>query len=127
MTRILIVEDNELNRELVQDILDGNGIDWVSAENGREAIRLMQDHVVDLILMDLQMPGLDGFQTLAEIKKLLGTNTPPTIAITGNAMEIDRKRCLENGFSEFLKKPFRVLALLQLIEQTLEKKRPEPT
>ena len=119
MTKILIVEDNKLNRELVQDILDGNDIDWLSAKSGQEAIAILSKEEVDLILMDLQMPDMDGFQTFTEIQKMLGDATPPTIAITGNAIEVDRKRCLENGFNDFLKKPFRIQNLLQLIEQSL--------
>ena len=119
MSQILIVEDNELNRELLQDILDGNRISWLSATSGHQALEILREHEVQLVLVDLQMPGMDGFQTLAEIRKLLGEKSPPAIAITGNAMEIDRQRCLDSGFSDFLKKPFRIQNFLLTIDKYL--------
>ena len=121
MTKVLIVEDNVLNRELMQDILDGNGVHWISATSGAQAIDLLRTEAVDIVLMDLQMPEMDGFQTLENIQKLLGASTPPVIAITGNAMEVDRKRCLEEGFAGFLKKPFRIQNFLEILKSHLQK------
>ncbi len=119
MTKILIVEDNELNLELIQDILDQNEFQWVSARTGTEAATAAAEHKVDLILMDLQLPDMDGFQILSKIKGTLGEATPPTVAVTGNAMEADKRRCLDNGFTGFLRKPFRIHNLLQVIEESL--------
>lgn len=119
MTKVLIVEDNELNRELIQDILDGNGIDWLSAPGGAAAIKILRAETVDIVLMDLQMPEMDGFQTLHEIQRLLGESAPPIIAVTGNAMEVDRKRCLDSGFADFLKKPFRIQNFLEVLHSHL--------
>lgn len=119
MTKILIVEDNELNLELVQDILEQNEFQWVSARTGNEAAIVASEHKVDLILMDLQLPDMDGFQILGKIREALGDATPPIVAVTGNAMETDKRRCLDNGFTGFLRKPFRIHNLLQVIEESL--------
>lgn len=119
MTKILIVEDNELNLELIQDILERNEYQWVSAKSGNEAAAAATENEIDLILMDLQLPDMDGFQILDKIRESLGVQTPPTVAVTGNAMEADKRRCLDSGFTGFLRKPFRIHNLLQVIEENL--------
>jgi len=127
MTKILVVEDNDMNLELVQDILRGNGFESVSAMSGRQAIEVIKSVEVDLILMDLQMPEMDGHQTLAAIREQLAGKTPPTIAVTGNAMEIDRVRCLQDGFCDFVRKPFRIDDLLTTIENNLTSNQTYPS
>lgn len=119
MIKVLVVEDNEMNLELVEHILSSNGMRSINATIGREAIEIVKKIKVDLILMDLQMPEMDGFQTFAAIRENLGANTPPAIAVTGNAMEVDRTRCLEDGFCDFIRKPFRIDTLLTAIRKHL--------
>ena len=107
MRKILVVEDNELNLKLVETILDKNGFDSVSARNGHEGVVAAQMiDSLDLILMDLQMPGMDGFEAMRVIKAISNLQHVPVIAITGNATNEDRSRALDAGFDDFISKPF---------------------
>ncbi|HWK50907.1 MAG TPA: response regulator [Steroidobacter sp.] len=103
--RILVVEDHPVNQYVVKSMLDVLKCPATLAGSGKEALQLIAQEDFDLILMDCQMPGMDGFETTRELRKLL-TRPVPIIAMTANAMLEDRNRCLEAGMDDFLPKPF---------------------
>jgi len=103
--RVLLVEDNALNRELAQEILQPTGVMLDMAENGPDAIAAVRQSAYNAVLMDVQMPGMDGLEATRRIRTLPGTATLPIIALTANAMERDRQDCLAAGMNDFLTKP----------------------
>lgn len=103
--RILVVEDHPVNQYVVKSMLDVLTCPATIAGSGKDAIELAQQQEFELILMDCQMPGMDGFETTREIRKLLARHVP-IIAMTANAMLEDRTRCLDAGMDDFLPKPF---------------------
>ncbi len=107
--RILVVEDNDMNQALVSEILQSAGMTVILAENGREALdRLDHDQVIDGILMDCQMPVMDGYMATREIRKRSGLATLPIIALSANAMAEDRLRALDAGMNDHIAKPIDV-------------------
>ncbi|MGA8599024.1 MAG: response regulator [Bryobacteraceae bacterium] len=105
MARILIVDDKPASRELGRIMLESFGCEVLEASSGCEAVAAALQVVPDLVLLDLHMPGLDGFATLAEFRKepqLAGT---PVVALTASAMQGDDVRALEAGFSGYITKP----------------------
>jgi signal transduction histidine kinase len=122
--RVLLVEDNTVNQTLIIRLLEKRGHRTFVATNGHEALALISQQVFDLVLMDLQMPELDGFETATAIRKgekQTGTQLP-IIALTAHAMKGDRERCLEAGFDGYLSKPVLAGELHQEILRVL----PEP-
>ncbi|MFI5346371.1 MAG: response regulator [Elusimicrobiota bacterium] len=104
--RVLVVEDNPLNRRLLEKQLERLGCPCESAGDGRSALDLLRRENFGLILLDCQMPGLDGFATAAEIRKMeAGKSRVPIIAITANATDEDRRRCFDAGMDDFVPKP----------------------
>src|ERR671932_242543 len=101
---ILIVEDNEKNLKLVRDLLQYKGYRTLEARTGEEALALARDHLPDLILMDIQLPGMDGGTVLRRLKAEPGTATIPVVAVTAFAMKQDQERFLAAGFSGYLAK-----------------------
>ncbi len=108
--RVLLVEDNPINLKLAQAMLMKLGCHILTAENGEEAVDAVRKEAYDLILMDCQMPVMDGFQTTAAIRELEKDFRPPRrsyiVAVTAHAMKGDRERCLEAGMDDYLSKPF---------------------
>jgi CheY-like chemotaxis protein len=107
--RILLAEDNPVNQKLVVHLLQRRGHTVAVANNGREAVEIAKHENVDLVLMDVQMPEMDGFQATAAIRTWeQGRRTPLCIvALTAHAMDGEKERCLANGFDLYLAKPFR--------------------
>lgn len=105
--RVLIVEDQEINRQILQETLEAMGIACRAAVDGLEAVRLALDplHPTDLLLMDLQMPRMDGLQACAEIRRHAGMHELPIIALTAHAHPGERQRCLDAGMNDYLTKP----------------------
>ena len=120
MTRILIVEDNPLNLQLMETILKANGLDYASAPDGETAVLLAGTEKFDLIMMDLQLPGIDGYEALNQIRTSTTGADLPIVAITGNTTHADQQRARDAGFNGFLKKPFRIDDLLAVIRKELE-------
>jgi len=112
---ILIVDDNPFNREMLGDILKANGCIVDKANNGKEALDHISAKTYAIIIMDMLMPGLDGFETTKQIRKM-GLKTP-VIAHTSMSMKKDRRRCMEAGCDEFLPKPINTGDLLTLINK----------
>jgi CheY-like chemotaxis protein/anti-sigma regulatory factor (Ser/Thr protein kinase) len=115
---ILIVDDNPFNREMLGDILQANGCQVDKANNGKEALDKISANTYAIIIMDMLMPGLDGFETTRQIRKM-GLKTP-VIAHTSMSMKKDRRRCMEAGCDEFLPKPINTSNLLAFIKKYAE-------
>lgn len=116
--RILIVDDNKINRFMAQTILEQWNASVVSAENGAEAVDLLKQQAFDLVLMDMQMPVLDGLQATVIIRNVLKLDLP-VIALTANAVKGEAEKCLEAGMNGFISKPFKQEDLLQAISDVL--------
>jgi PAS domain S-box-containing protein len=119
---ILIAEDNDINRELVTQMLARLGHKGVTVANGREALTAAQEHAFDLILMDIQMPEMDGVTAAAAIHALPGAHGgAPIVAVTANAMVGDRERYLAAGFDDYLAKPLHLDRLQEVIARWTHK------
>jgi len=122
--RILVADDNEINRYLVSHLLREKGHDVVLVVDGREAVQAAAADEFDLVLMDLQMPEMDGIEATAAIRELKNVSTPPRIvAVTANVMMVDGKRCFERGFNACLSKPIRPRELFATIERVMADRR----
>jgi PAS domain S-box-containing protein len=117
---ILLAEDNEINSMTISDFLTNLGYQLVLAENGLEALSKAEETNPDVILMDIQMPGIDGFEATRRLRASPRFASTPIIALTALAMAGDRERCLEAGMNEYLSKPFSLTALQDLIETFLQ-------
>ena len=121
---ILVVEDNLLNLELVTDLLEVQGYRIRQAHNGEEGVRLAQEEPPSLILMDLQMPGMDGFAALRALRADPRTASIPTVALTAQAMNGDREAVLEAGFDGYISKPIDTGSFPRMIAELLSRPRP---
>jgi len=117
---ILIVEDNDKNRKLMRDVLQFKGYRLAEAETGEEGVRLARDLHPDLILMDIQLPGIDGITAFRQIRDNPATATIPAIAVTASAMTQDRKTIMAAGFEGYQSKPLNVKAFLEAVRETLD-------
>src|SRR5690349_11295762 len=120
MTRILIVEDNEMNRDMLSRRLQRRGYDIVMAVDGREGIELARSATPDLILMDMSLPELDGWEATRQLKEALETRSIPVIALTAHAMSGDRERAMDAGCDDYDVKPIELPRLLQKMEALLQ-------
>jgi CheY-like chemotaxis protein/HPt (histidine-containing phosphotransfer) domain-containing protein len=119
--RVLLVEDNELNQIIAQKLLASSGLALKVAGNGREALERLATQTFDLVLMDCQMPEMDGFEATERIRALereTGRHLP-VIAMTASALSEDRDRCLQAGMDDYLSKPIARQGLLRMIEKWL--------
>lgn len=120
---ILIVEDNETNRKLVRDVLQFKGYQTMEAETAEEGIDLAVVHLPHLILMDIQLPGMDGTTALARLRAHPETKDIPVIAVTASAMTHDREKILAAGFDGYQTKPIQMKELIEVVRQTLARQR----
>jgi signal transduction histidine kinase/CheY-like chemotaxis protein len=121
--RILLVEDNKINQLVAKEILKSLGVEIEIANNGQEAVEAVQKNEFDLILMDVQMPIMDGLTATKEIRKLdkSGLARVPILAMTANAMDIDYQKSIESGMDDHLTKPIDPTKLKQALETWIEK------
>ncbi len=115
MTKVLVVEDNPLNMELVLEILRAQGYTAHEAIDGEEAIGKADKEAYDLILMDIELPGMDGVEVAKIIKRKY--KNLPIIALTSYAMKGDRERFLAAGFDEYVSKPLEVIDFIKRLEK----------
>jgi two-component system cell cycle response regulator DivK len=113
--RVLVVEDNERNMRLFRDVLEATGYRTLAATTGSEALALATEHVPDLVLMDIQLPDIDGVEALGRLRADERTSAIPVLAITAQAMHGDRERFLGAGFDGYLSKPVDVVELLATV------------
>ncbi len=112
---ILLVEDNEINQEVAKQLLEATGLTVDLAWNGAEALERVKTRRYDVILMDMQMPVMDGLEATRLIRELPGLSNLPIIAMTANAFEEDRQQCIAAGMNDFLSKPFDPEMLLAML------------
>jgi two-component system cell cycle response regulator DivK len=119
---ILIIEDNEKNLKLVRDVLQFNGYETAEAMTAEEGLVLARSQQPVLILMDIQLPGMDGFAALQQLRADPITQSTLVIAVTASAMERDRQKILEAGFDGYLSKPIQVKTFVEEIRTVLAKR-----
>lgn len=117
--RILVVEDNPKNLKLVRDVLTFSGFEVIEATCGEDGVRLAHEELPDLILMDLQLPGIDGMEALRRIRESEEAHVP-VVAVTAFAMNEDRDRAFDSGFDGYVEKPISVRALPQQVRDFLQ-------
>jgi CheY-like chemotaxis protein len=118
--RILLVEDNDVNMMVTSDYLTMKGYEVIQAFNGIEAIQLSKKSSPELILMDIQMPDMDGIETIKRLRAAPEFSTVKIIALTALAMPGDRERCLEAGANEYMSKPVSLKELVEVIGNLLQ-------
>ena len=121
MPKILIVEDNDMNLDMLSRRLTRRGYDLVTAVNGEQAIALAQSELPGLILMDLSLPVMDGWEATRRIKAMLNTRSIPIIALTAHAMAGDQQKAMRAGADDYDTKPIDMKRLITKIEALLNK------
>ncbi|HET9536422.1 MAG TPA: response regulator [Mesorhizobium sp.] len=119
MTKILLVEDNEMNRDMLSRRLARRGFEVLIAENGQSGVDLTVSERPDLILMDMSLPVMDGWEATRRLKADPNTSAIPIIALTAHAMASDREQALEAGCDDYDSKPVDLSRLVRKIEQLL--------
>mgnify|MGYP001596542320 CR=1 FL=1 len=120
---ILIIEDNEKNRKLVRDVLQHKGYKTLEAETGEDGVRLAQESSPALILMDIQLPGMNGMEALGRLRADAKTKKIPVIAVTASAMTHDRAKIMSAGFDGYQSKPINVKEFLVAVREMLDRPR----
>jgi two-component system, cell cycle response regulator DivK len=121
MSKILLVEDDEMNRDMLSRRLERRGYQVIIAVNGHEGVVLARLHAPDLILMDMSLPVLDGWEATRQLKAMPDTRAIPIIALTAHAMSGDREQALEAGCDDYDSKPVEFARLLGKIQVLLNK------
>ena len=116
---VLLIEDNDANRMLVTAILSAEGVEVVAARTAEEARRAVDERAFDLILLDIQLPGIDGLTLVREFRAVPGSDRTPIIAVTANAMTGTRERALAAGCQGFVTKPINTRAFREEVLQIL--------
>ena len=118
---VLIVEDNEKNRKLVRDTLQFKGYRTIEAETGEDGVRVAREQQPALILMDIQLPGIDGITALGQLRADAATRAIPVIAVTASAMTQDRQKIMAAGFDGYQTKPINIKEFLEAVRQMLDR------
>jgi CheY-like chemotaxis protein len=120
--RVLVVDDDVRNIFALSSVLERHGMDVITAGTGQEAIsKVADDEDIDLVMMDIMMPGMDGYDTIRAIRARPESRVLPIIAVTAKAMKGDREKCLEAGASDYLAKPVVTDQLLGVLRQWLHR------
>ena len=117
--KILVVEDNEQNRILMRQILKSHGYELLEAADGAVGLAMAREHMPDLILLDMQMPVMDGFAVIQELRKAPELSKMKVIAVTSFAMKGDRENALEAGFDDYVTKPIDTRKFVELVKSIL--------
>ena len=121
MSLVLIVEDNEKNLKLVRDVLQVKGYETVDAGTAELGIELAREKKPDLVLMDIQLPGMNGIDALKALRADPATAAIPIVAITASVMQTDRQMIVGAGFDGFIEKPVNLKNLLDTVQQAVQK------
>ena len=120
MSVILIVEDNEKNMKLARDVLQAKGYQTLEAVNGEDGVRLALTHRPDMVLMDIQLPDINGVEAFTRIRAHGDTAGIPVVAFTASVTPMDRSRITDAGFNGFISKPVNLKEFLETVRRTLE-------
>jgi CheY-like chemotaxis protein len=120
MSLVLIIEDNDKNLELVRDILQAKGYRTLEAGTAEDGLEIARRQAPDLVLMDIQLPGMDGIQALKALRDNPATAALPVVAITASVMKADREQIMRAGFNGFIEKPITVRSFLEAVEGALQ-------
>lgn len=120
MSKVLVVEDNPNNMKLITMVLKRNEYETIGAVTGEEGVEMAASENPDIILMDIQLPGIDGYETTRQIKELESMKDVPIIAITSYAMAGDRETVMDAGCSGYLEKPINPLTIMDKIEKIVK-------
>ena len=120
MTKVLLVEDNEMNRDMLSRRLTRRGFDVVFAVDGKQGVALAHSEKPDIILMDMSLPGMDGWEATRCVKADDATRSVPVIGLTAHAMTGDREKAIEAGCDDYDTKPIEIDRLIGKIERLLE-------
>jgi len=121
MSTILIVEDNEKNMKLARDVLQAKGYKTLEAVTGEEGVKLALEKKPDLVLMDIQLPGINGIEAFKQIRADAGTRYLPVVALTASVTPTDRSAITAAGFDAFLGKPINLKEFLDTVKRLVEK------
>lgn len=121
MSKILVVEDNALNRRLFTDLLQTLHHDILEATDGRKALHMIESEHPDLVLMDIQLPGLSGLEVTKKIRANKKIKQPKILAVSAFAMKQDAEKVLQSGCDDYISKPISIALFLQKITETLQK------
>ena len=119
MSLILVVEDNEKNLKLVRDVLQVKGYATLEAGTAEDGIKIARDRMPNLILMDIQLPGMSGIEALKALRAEPATAAIPVVAITASVMQQDRQKTMSAGFDGFIEKPINLRGLLDTVQQAV--------
>ncbi|HJU22165.1 MAG TPA: response regulator [Casimicrobiaceae bacterium] len=120
MSTILIVEDNDKNLKLARDVLQAKGYATLEATTGEDGVRLAQEHLPNLVLMDIHLPGINGIEALRRLRADATTAAIPVIAVTASVMQQDRKLITDAGFDGYVGKPIALREFLDAVRFALE-------
>jgi two-component system, cell cycle response regulator DivK len=119
MSTVLIVEDNEKNMKLVRDILRHKGYTTLEAVNGLDGVRLAVEHKPDLVLMDIQLPDIDGITALRRIREDKSLDAIPVLAVSASVMPEEQHKIVTSGFDAYITKPIVLRAFLETVQRFL--------
>ena len=115
--QVLVVEDNEKNMKLFRDVLQASGYRLLEATTGERAMELAAEHQPNLVLMDIQLPDIDGVEALGRLRADARTASIPVVALTAQAMHGDRERFLDAGFDAYISKPVDVVEFVKTVKE----------
>jgi two-component system cell cycle response regulator DivK len=122
MSTVLIVEDNDKNMKLARDVLQAKGYQTLEAVSGEEGVQLARDKKPDLVLMDIQLPGINGIEAFRQIRGNAATKSIPVVALTASVTPTDRSAINAAGFDAFLSKPINLKEFLDTVKRLIETK-----
>jgi two-component system cell cycle response regulator DivK len=120
MSTILVVEDNEKNMKLLRDVLGFKGHTVLEAVDGETGVAMAKERVPDLVLMDIQLPGINGVEALRRLRADATTAAIPVIAVTASVMDQDRRQIIEAGFDAFVSKPINLKDFMAAVDAALK-------
>ena len=120
MSTVLIVEDNEKNMKLARDVLQAKGYKTLEAVTGEEGVTLAKQHIPDLVLMDIQLPGINGIEAFKQIRAETKTAKVPVVALTASVTPTDRSAITAAGFDAFVSKPINLKEFLDTVKRLVE-------